>query len=77
MNKYWFKPKIYGLGAYPSTWEGWALIAAFMALAFWRATKALENQLRFGIEMTIMTLVLIYISYIKTEGGWKWRWGNK
>ena len=30
---YWFKPRRYGHGATPSTWQGWATIAAF-AVAF-------------------------------------------
>jgi len=29
-NKYWFKPKRFGYGAEPTTWEGWALIAVFV-----------------------------------------------
>ena len=26
MTQYWFKPKRYGYGATPVTWEGWAVI---------------------------------------------------
>jgi len=78
MNKYWFRPKIYGYGAYPTTWEGWLVIIIFIALVIWRATD-LEKHLdttRHFIELISLVLILIIISIIKTEGKWKWRWGK-
>ena len=27
----WFKPKTYGYGATPVTWQGWAIVAGFVA----------------------------------------------
>ena len=36
MTRYWFRPKRYGYGATPSTWEGWAftgLVVAIVAVA--------------------------------------------
>ena len=33
MGKPWFNPKRYGYGAgLPCSWEGWAVLAAFMAI---------------------------------------------
>ena len=31
-NRYWFKPKVFGYGASPTTWEGWALVVAYCAV---------------------------------------------
>ena len=31
-NRYWFRPKTYGYGATPMTWEGWALSLAVGAV---------------------------------------------
>ena len=28
-NQYWFKPKVFGYGATPATWEGWAITAGY------------------------------------------------
>jgi hypothetical protein len=34
MTPYWFKPKRYGYGATPVTWQGWALtLAATLVVA--------------------------------------------
>ena len=38
MTRYWFKPKRYGYGATPVTWEGWAftgLVVAVIVGAGW------------------------------------------
>jgi hypothetical protein len=32
MARYWFKPRRYGYGATPVTWEGWALWSAAAAI---------------------------------------------
>jgi len=32
MSRYWFRPKRYGYGATPVTWEGWALVAGFVVI---------------------------------------------
>ena len=29
-NKYWFRPKRFGMGAEPKTWEGWLLVIGFI-----------------------------------------------
>jgi|TARA_B100002003_G_C13913195_1_gene444343 hypothetical protein len=79
-NKYWFKPKSYGYGATPTTWEGWAFTAAFIAVVLWRALK-LEEQApsQFALELGLLILILIVVTKQKTDGEWKWRWekGNR
>ena len=31
-NEYWFKPKRFGYGEEPCTWEGWLVVLGFIVL---------------------------------------------
>lgn len=77
INRYWFKPKKYGYGAYPTTWEGWLSIAVFVALVFWRASARIMQPKALVGELVILTLALVALCYNRTDGKWKWRWGEK
>jgi hypothetical protein len=78
---YWFKRKIWGWGWTPARWQGWAVIAVFVAYLVWaeipfiNATKqgALSNDElgMFIARIVIAIVVLIYICYRKGE---KPRW---
>ncbi|ACI50383.1 conserved hypothetical protein [Gluconacetobacter diazotrophicus PA1 5] len=87
-SKAWFRAKRYGYGAgLPVTWQGWALFGAFVvALSFppmmlpqfvlarsnaWVVVPALV------VFDLIATLVFLLICRRKTEGGWRWRWGDQ
>jgi hypothetical protein len=83
MNEYWFKPKRYGYGATPVTWEGWALTAAAVIVIFlasWlvsmfgRADPALWFVWTAVIGATVIGLWIV--SRRKTDGVWRWRWGS-
>ncbi|MDP7116213.1 MAG: hypothetical protein QF632_03240 [Candidatus Woesearchaeota archaeon] len=76
MNKFWFKPKKYGYGATPSSWEGWLVTGVFILVVLWRAL-VLEGVQRLYLEIFVMVVILIQIVKVKTDGVWKWRWGNK
>jgi len=78
MNKYWFQSKIHGYGAYPSSWEGWLVIVAFIALVIWRASDMMNHldTTRYFIELGSLVGILIVISIMKTDGKWKWNWGK-
>ena len=32
MRRYWFRPRTFGIGATPITWEGWVLTLGFVVL---------------------------------------------
>ena len=83
MTQYWFKPKTFGYGATPITWEGWALVAGFSlvilgcvvamlvrkdSLAIWASSMAV---------IVVATVVLIAVSLNKTDGAWGWNAGTK
>ena len=79
---YWFKPRRYGHGASPSTWQGWATIAAFpvvvtlVALALFAWLPPVVSLILFAIFMVAATLGFIAFVRMKTDGEWRWRWGD-
>ncbi len=83
MTEYWFRPKRYGYGATPVTWQGWALtIAAVLAIvmATVRLTALSADSLSFWILVAIDAVViaaLLVVGRRKTEGEWRWRWGDR
>ena len=83
MTTYWFRPKRYGYGATPTTWEGWAVtLAGAAAIAastmVLMAHTALEAVFWLAVAIDFVAiLVLVEISRRKTEGEWRWRWGDK
>lgn len=80
MSEHWFKPRRYGYGATPTSWEGWLVIAGYIALIVWQAHLWMQPpDLRVGLYVGVVlieTLALIAIARIKTDGEWKWRWGG-
>jgi len=77
MNEYWFKPRRYGLGAYPSSWEGWLATGAFVASVFFISTAFPPDHrpLAFYGAVASAALAFVWLAWRKTEGGWRWRWG--
>lgn len=83
MPRYWFRPKQFGYGATPSTWQGWLFTIAgallIAALAF-GVDFVRDNMMRLILVAVGVPLVLIpflWITHAKTEGGWHWRWDSK
>ena len=83
MAEYWFKPKRYGYGATPVTWQGWAVtlatVLAMVAVSLYlRLTvKSLWALVALLIFDAAAIAALVVISYRKTDGGWRWRWGDR
>jgi len=80
----WFKPKRYGFGAAPSSWQGWALTIAYVAivtaLAVWFSADGAQVEQRapsFIVITLVLTIIFVGIAWRTTEGGWSWRWGDK
>jgi hypothetical protein len=83
MQHSWFKPKRFGLGAYPASWQGWALTAGYVlllvALSGWLTTDTANAEHRltpFFFITVAVTIVFVAICWRTTEGGWRWRWGD-
>ena len=84
VSAYWFKPKRYGYGATPVTWQGWAVTLATLIIVL--TTSLLmpilaRNDIRpvaAFILIDIAAIVsLVIVSRRKTEGEWRWRWGGR
>ena len=84
MAKPWFRAKQYGYGAgLPISWEGWAVLIGFVAVlrgyAALVAHFAHGRALRLALVLAggaVLSGVLIAICHARTEGGWRWRWGD-
>ena len=73
LNNYWFKPKKFGYGAYPVTWEGWLVILGFIGYILIISKVLAEDLLHIYFAFLIIGIIaLIYISKIKTKEKWKW-----
>jgi len=78
MGKPWFRVKRYGFGAgLPCSWEGWALLAGFLVVIVTSgvAFAGRDPMLHLGIVLASTTIVVV-VSWRKSDGPWKWRWGQ-
>ena len=83
MTTHWFRPKQYGYGATPVTWQGWVItIAAVIVLvaATYSLTSFSAISLWFWAALLVDAVVvatLLVVSRQKTDGEWRWRWGDR
>ena len=77
-EKPWFAAKRYGYGAgLPIAWQGWALLAAYVALVAGLGELLVPAQAPlFLLLVAFATGLLMWISARRTRGGWRWRWGD-
>jgi hypothetical protein len=84
MTQYWFRPKRYGYGATPTTWEGWVVTFAFAAVLAVSivAVELLAGPTNFSGWLIWVLLVatatwwFVAFSRRRTDGEWRWRWGQ-
>jgi hypothetical protein len=76
-NKYWFKPKKFGYGAYPSTWEGWLTTIGFIGLILYVALNIPDDNPNFYPIFIFSIIAFIFLVKKKTDGDWKWNWGKE
>jgi hypothetical protein len=83
MSTYWFRPKRYGYGATPVTWQGWALTFAAVAVIVVATLtvmthSALDSVFWLAVAIDFVVIfALIEIGRRKTDGEWRWRWGDR
>ncbi len=83
MKKIWFKRKLYGWGWYPSTWQGWLIMALYIG-ALIKISYIFDVDLNrtstapvgFVASVLFLTVILICICY-KTGEKPKWQWGRR
>ena len=84
MNRYWFRPKRYGYGATPVTWQGWVVTAAVPALvvvSIFAMNRLVDRSnalawLVWAAFIVAVTIWFVWISRERTDGEWRWRWGK-
>ncbi|GGL26831.1 MULTISPECIES: hypothetical protein [Caulobacter] len=78
MGKPWFRVKRYGFGAgLPCRWQGWALLIGFLVVivASGVVFAGRDPMLHLGLVLA-STAVVVIVSWRKSDGPWKWRWGD-
>jgi hypothetical protein len=77
---FWFPVKRYGWGwGLPVRWQGWVVLAAYLALAFAgiRYLDPLRGVAGLLIYLLVLTALLIAVVVAKGERPVGWRWGNQ
>ena len=85
MSEYWFKPRRYGYGAAPVTWQGWlvTILAAAVVAGSVAAMELLVNRsnvvawLAWAVVIAAVTFWFVRVARRRTEGEWRWRWGGR
>ncbi len=83
MKKYWFKSKRYGWGWTPSTWQGWLIMFAALAVIVINAINidrgshsVSDTLIGASVPTVLVVAVLILICFLTGEKP-RWRWGGK
>jgi hypothetical protein len=88
--KYWFKPKMYGWGFVPITWQGWLftivlllfVLIAMVRNGLWLPGFPLEYEvnilqiLSFVFDITVLVLGASWFMEKKCDGEVNWRRGQ-
>ena len=83
-ERYWFRPKSFGYGATPVTWEGWLLTLGSMAVTMGSILVATITEVNNWpdrrvyqvvclIVVATTMLATIIVSRRKTSEDWRWR----
>lgn len=78
-KRYWFPTRTYGWGwGLPTTWQGWVVYAAFVALVLLAAIlfPPSANPEIFTVAVMVFAAFLVVVCWIKGEPP-RWRWGGK
>lgn len=74
---YWFAQKRYGWGFVPATWQGWALILGVLAVAGAIQKLAEDRSALYHLLFLPLFGGALWLCWLKTDGGWRWRWGDR
>ncbi len=82
MKKLWFVSKRYGWGWTPATWQGWLVIAVYLACTF-LTVAVIEHYSRIENDALVIFLPLVFVYTcivfficVRTGEKPRWRWGD-
>lgn len=61
-NKYWFRPKLYGYGFFPISWEGWFL--TFLLAVLIISALYANNMLSSSITPSLQEIVHFFLDML-------------
>lgn len=74
-KKPWFPVKRFGYGVgFPIAWQGWLVLALYAATLL--VAGSLLSTPAFVISAFPLTAAVIYISYVRSDGEWRYRNGE-
>jgi hypothetical protein len=73
---YWFRPKLFGWGAVPVTWQGWAATLGLILLSLPVAWLAETRSMAYLALLAPLVAGFIWLCWTRTDGEWRWRWGR-
>jgi hypothetical protein len=77
-SKYWFPTKTYGWGwGLPSSWQGWAVFAAYLGLMIAGpfVFPPRVTPFGYGAYVAVLSALLVAVCWFKGEPP-RWRWGS-
>jgi len=83
MKKYWFRPKCFGYGFCPISWEGWfatlvlvgfVFLSAHVRLDFFTSEVEVKDGFSFLCDILIFSIIFTLVFRDKVRGGLQWRW---
>ncbi|HEX5507983.1 MAG TPA: hypothetical protein VFX37_05720 [Pseudolabrys sp.] len=85
MTGYWFKPKRYGYGATPATWQGWVatfgcaivLAGSIIAMNLLADRSNIVAWMLWAVLIAAATWWFVQFSRRRTDGEWRWRGGDR
>lgn len=73
---YWFRPKLFGWGAVPVTWQGWAATLLLILLALPVAYLGETRHVAYMVLIVPLIIGYVWLCWTRTDGEWRWRWGQ-
>ena len=88
MTGIWFRPKKHGYGVTPANWKGWVAILGYVFGLVFGTVVLLSPDFAGGPPSTARILLwaalvgfgtaaFVRLSKERTDGEWKWRWGER
>jgi hypothetical protein len=80
MATYWFKPREFGYGATPITWQGWTITIATMVVVVFASLliPVLTDGGLWALTAVVVDVAtiaaLLIVARRTTDGEWRWRW---